>query len=382
MSIRLETALRVDEQRMGEAIALARSSLVRVSPNPRVGCVLYHASGQRIASGVTEPPGGRHAEIVALEDARAQGVSLAETTAYVTLEPCAHHGRTAPCVDALIQSGIARVCVGVIDPNPLVGGRGIQRLRDAGVIVEIGLLAESCEQLHSPFFKWIHRGQPWVSLKGAMTLDGCLSTASGQSQWITGIEARTHVHQLRAQVDAMMVGGETMRRDRPSLTVRHSEGTDPLPVAVSRRLSIPNDSPILQRSAILIHGPDAPEHRREAFSKMGATLVEVPYLEGHQGQSLDLNASLKALGALEITHLCVEGGGALHGSFLTAGLIDDLYLYIAPKLIGRGKPLFNFPSVAHMSEGWLLEGVQTTQLGSDLHIYGRFVHHQADTVEG
>ena len=254
--------LMVDQHRMREALNLAQKSMVRVSPNPRVGCVIYSTSGERIAEGVTSPPGGPHAEINALNHATRAGLSLHDAIVYVTLEPCAHTGRTGPCVDALIKAKVGRVCVGAIDPNPLVGGLGVKRLRTAGVRVDVGVLADECVTYHSPFFKWIKTGSPWVSLKGAMTLDGCLATASGDSKWITGIAARTHVHQLRAQVDALMIGGETARRDRPALTVRHCEGSDPVPIALSRSLSIPNDAPMVKEGVLLFHGSHASTERR------------------------------------------------------------------------------------------------------------------------
>ena len=363
----------IDEQRMDEAIALAQNDLTRTAPNPRVGCVIYDAQGQLIASGVTRPPGGRHAEAQALKNAADAGVSVRGATVYVTLEPCSHTGRSGPCVDKLIAAEVKRVCLGVVDPNPLVSGRGAKRLRQAGISVSVGVRQAECDRLHAPFFKWILTGRPWVSLKGAMTLDGCLATARGHSKWITGTEARTHVHQLRAQVDAIMVGGETARRDRPALTVRLCEGSDPTPIALSRRLSIPNDAPLLGAHALLIHGPDAPQERRAQLRDVGATLLEVPYLEDETSQ-LDLGAALDAIGAQGITHLCVEGGGHLHGSLLEARLADDLHLYIAPRLIGRGKPLFNFASTETIMDGWRLTQTHTQSLGDDLYLYGVLTH--------
>jgi len=367
----------VDEQRMGEAIALVHRHITRTAPNPRVGCVIYDVHGTLIASGVTNPPGGRHAEAQALHQAAQAGQSVKGATVYVTLEPCSHTGRSGPCVEALIAAEVSRICVGVIDPNPLVSGRGIKRLKAMGISVSVGVCKEACTRLHAPFFKWILTGRPWVSLKGAMTLDGCLATARGHSKWITGEAARTHVHQLRAQVDAVLVGGETARRDRPALTVRHCKGSNPIPVALSRRLSLPNDAPFLGEHALLIHGPDTPQERRAQLSALGATTIEIPYME-NQNSQLNLGIMLDALGARGITHLCVEGGGHLHGSLLQAGLADDLHLYIAPRLIGRGKPLFNFSSVETIMDGWQLTEVHTESLGNDLYMYGRITHPDED----
>lgn len=359
----------LDESRMREALQLAKESVVRTSPNPKVGCVIYSQDGTLIGQGVTSPPGGPHAEVNALNSVREAGYSLKGSSVYVTLEPCSHHGRTGPCSVALVQAGVAKVCIGVGDPNPLVAGRGVQVLRQANISVIQDVAKAECEAHHAAFFKWITTGLPWVSLKGAMTLDGCLATANGHSNWITGIEARTHVHQLRARVDAMMIGGETARRDRPALTVRHCEGSDPLAVAISRTLSIPNDAPFLRKNTILFHGQEASPERKANFIALGAKLLELP--KDQLGKGLDLNYALQALGSLGLTHLCVEGGGLLHGAFLQAQLVDDLHLYIAPRLIGRGKPLFNFPSVNTIPEGIELEQTLTQGLGKDFYFYGR-----------
>ena len=356
------------ELRMRQALGVAKESLVRTAPNPRVGCAIYSQSGDLIAEGITAPPGGPHAEIQAIRAAREMGHDLRGTSVYVTLEPCAHTGRTGPCADALIEAGVREVFVGASDPNPLVGGLGIVRLKEAGVRVETGVLGRECQKQHAPFFKWIRTGRPWVSLKGAMTLDGCLSTANGDSQWITGERARTHVHRLRAQVDGIMVGGETARRDRPSLNVRLCEGSDPIAIALSRSLSVPNDAPFIREGSLLFHSCDAPQVRIEQLSSRGATLIEVPLSD--EGRGLNLEDILDELGRREITHLCVEGGGRLHGAFLSAGLADDIHLYIAPKIIGRGKPLFQLPSVSLISEGYELSEIESEQIGEDLYLYG------------
>ena len=360
--------INLDQSRMREALALAKSSLVRSSPNPKVGCVIYNQDGLLIGQGVTSPPGGPHAEINALNSAKQAGHSLRGASVYVTLEPCSHTGRTGPCTVALTQAEVAEVYIGVVDPNPLVAGRGVQMLSQAGITVVQDVAKTECQDHHAAFFKWITTGLPWVSLKGAMTLDGCLATANGHSNWITGIEARTHVHQLRARVDAMMIGGETARRDRPSLTVRHCEGSDPQTVAISRTLSIPNDAPFLRENTILLHGQAASDERKLILEDLGVRLIELPL--HNSGKGLDLKYGLQELGHLGITHLCVEGGGFLHGSFLQDKLADDVHLYIAPKLIGRGKPLFNFTSVNTIADGIELEQNYIQQLGKDIYLYG------------
>jgi diaminohydroxyphosphoribosylaminopyrimidine deaminase/5-amino-6-(5-phosphoribosylamino)uracil reductase len=359
----------LDSERMGEAIDLASCSLIRTAPNPRVGCVIYSAEGERLSEGVTSPPGGPHAEASALRSLRARGVSAEGASVYVTLEPCAHYGRTPPCALALVEARVARVIIGALDPNPLVSGRGVSILREAGVEVEVGVEGARCEHLHAPFFKWVKTGQPWVTLKGAMTLDGCLATASGHSKWITGEEARAHVHSVRAQVGAVMVGGETARLDRPTLNVRLAEGSDPRPVVLSRELSLPRDLPCVtpESGALLCVGEGVDEERAARWRNRGAEVIEVPLnTEGY----LSLPAVLSALGEREITHLLVEGGGRLHGAFLSERLADDLHLYVAPKLIGRGRPLFNWPSVPTIPDGLELSEVRWGQVGADLHLYG------------
>ena len=299
----------------------------------------------------------------------AAGTGASGAHLYVTLEPCAHHGRTPPCVDAIIAAGISKVFIGTSDPNPLVAGRGVKKLQDAGIEVMIGVCKEDCDLLHAPFKKWITEGIPWVSLKGAMTLDGCLSTAAGHSKWITGKVARSHVHQLRASVDAILIGAETARRDRPQLNVRLVDGQDPRPVILSRMLLIPNDLPCIHSSAILVHGKDTPKDRRQFFLDKGCELIEVPFNKANDG--LCIKATLKALGQRDITHILIEGGGKIHGDFLNQKLADDLHLYIAPKIIGRGKPLFNLPSVAKIPQGMTLQSTSTQRLGDDIYLYGR-----------
>jgi diaminohydroxyphosphoribosylaminopyrimidine deaminase/5-amino-6-(5-phosphoribosylamino)uracil reductase len=362
------------EARMREALTLARESLTRTSPNPRVGCVIYAPTGERLAEGVTAPPGGAHAEAAALAALAERGVSAAGAWVYVTLEPCAHFGRTPPCANALIAAGVGRVYVGAGDPNPLVGGQGVARLREAGVSVEEGVLHAECADWHAPFFRWIATRRPWVTLKGAMTLDGCLATASGDSKWITGEAARAHAHSVRAQMDAVIVGGETARLDRPALTVRLSPGSSPTPVVLSRALDLPDDLPCGREGAVFVcaeglEGTEEGAARAALWRGRGVRVVGVP-LAG-AGGGLDLPATLSALGALGLTRVMVEGGGRLLGAILEAGLADEAWVYVAPKLIGRGRPLFDLRSVGAMREGWGLQGARWEVLGADVCVWGR-----------
>jgi diaminohydroxyphosphoribosylaminopyrimidine deaminase / 5-amino-6-(5-phosphoribosylamino)uracil reductase len=406
----------VHQQRMMQALQAAQSSKVRVSPNPKVGCVIYNQHHVCVATGVTDIPGLAHAEIKALhqlalwqrssksnnnvEANSDQSSDLTERLSrhprrrkssyrhfqqapnelarpqkddqeyylYVTLEPCSHHGRTPPCIDAIIDAGITSVYIGTSDPNPQVRGRGIALLEQAGILVYLGIAESTCERWHAPFKKWITQGIPWVTLKGAMTLDGCLATAQGHSQWITGTQARTHVHYIRAQVDAVMVGGATARIDQPRLNVRHCEGEDPIAVVLSRTLALPKKLPCVREGTLCIHGPLALESQRQAWLKRGVELIEVSLDDEANG--LDLSEVLVALGSRGITHLLVEGGGKLHASFIQADLIDDVMVYVAPKIIGRGRPLFALPSVPMIQDGWCLENQEVEFLGDDLLIRG------------
>lgn len=349
---------------MGQALALIAAARHRTHPNPKVGCVIVR-DGAVIGRGVSAPAGGAHAEIGALAEA---GEAARGADMYVTLEPCCHHGRTPPCTDAIINAGIARVFVGVRDPNPKVDGGGIAQLEAAGLPVEVDVLGPACAAQHAPFRRFIVSGRPWIILKAATTLDGRIATTAGDSKWITGAEARADVHRLRAEVDAVLVGGETARRDDPKLTVRHVAGADPLRVALDTRLSLPHSAHLMGPNTRLYHGPvDA--DRVAAVRATGATPVEVPLTAEAR---LDLGAVMRDLAEnAHIVRLLVEGGGALHGSLLEAGLADEAVFYVAPKFIGRGRPVLDLPSRPTVAEGWHLDAPQITPLGADVRIAGR-----------
>jgi diaminohydroxyphosphoribosylaminopyrimidine deaminase/5-amino-6-(5-phosphoribosylamino)uracil reductase len=349
---------------MGQALALIHAATHRTCPNPKVGCVIVR-DGVVIGQGVSAPAGGPHAEIRALREAgeRARGADL-----YVTLEPCCHHGRTPPCTEAIVAAGIRRVVVGVRDANPKVDGGGIAQLEAAGITVEVGALGEACARQHAPFQRFILDQRPWVILKAATTLDGRIATAEGDSKWITGPEARADVHRVRAQVDAVLVGGETARRDNPKLTVREAPGTDPLRIALDTRLALPLTAHLMAPNTRLYHGPGVPQARIDAVAATGARPVAVPT---NAAGRLELSAVLRDL-ALEanVVRLLVEGGGALHGGLLDAGLVDEALFYVAPKLIGRGRPVLDLPSRPTIAEGWQLEDVRMVPLGPDVRIGG------------
>ncbi len=315
---------------MAEAVGLGRSVRRRSSPNPWVGCVVVPDGGGPAFEGATEPPGGRHAEAVALALA---GEAARGATVYVSLEPCAHHGRTPPCADALVAAGVARVVVATEDPDLRVSGRGIERLRAAGIDVEVGVGRAGAEELLAPYLKQRRTGRPWVVLKLAATLDGRTAAPDGTSRWITGPAARADVHALRAESDAVAVGAGTVRSDDPSLTVRDVEGRDPLRVVLGR---VPP----------------------------GAAVA--PALE-HVGPLEDL---LDELGRREVLQLLVEGGPEVAHSFHAAGLVDRYVVYVAPALLGGddGSPLLRGPGAPSMADVWRGRLGEVRVLGGDVRI--------------
>ncbi len=320
-----------DREREVMALAIAEARRGRTSPNPRVGAVLVR-DGAILATGFHERAGAPHAEVDAI--AKATG-SLDGATLYVTLEPCNHHGRTGPCTEAILDAGIRHVVIGARDPAPHVPG-AIERLRSAGVHVEVGLLEEECNALVADFAKHIRTGLPFVTLKAAITLDGKIATRSGDSKWITGEAARTEAHRLRANADAILVGVSTVLCDDPSLTVRHVEGRDPLRVVLDADLRTPPSAAVLdpagdsEADTLIIHADDLPSEARKAPGGSGVELAGVP----RDRRGVDLSAGLELLGSRNVMGLLVEGGARVHGSFLDLGLADRAALFIAPKILG------------------------------------------------
>lgn len=322
---------------MALAISLGRRGLGRVWPNPAVGCVLVRG-GAIVGRGWTRPGGRPHAETVALAQA---GAAARGATAYVSLEPCAHHGQTPPCAGALVDAGIARVVTALTDPDPRVAGGGHARLRDAGVAVTTGVLEAEARRANEGFLSRITRGRPHLTLKLAASVDGRIATATGESQWITGPEARRAVHAMRARHDAVLVGGGTARIDDPSLTVR-GLGTahQPVRVVAARRLDLPMDGKLWQDIAAapvwLCHGPDAAADRRQACTARGARLLGIPVTSD---RNLDPRAMLAGLGDAGLTRVFCEGGGALAASLLAEGLVDELVTFGAGLALGaEGTP--------------------------------------------
>jgi diaminohydroxyphosphoribosylaminopyrimidine deaminase/5-amino-6-(5-phosphoribosylamino)uracil reductase len=321
-----------DEELMRRAIGLAAGVRTSTSPNPWVGAVLVTADGSTF-DGATEPPGGRHAEIVAIDAARAVGAPTVGGTLFTTLEPCAHHGRTPPCADALVDAGVTRVVVGIEDPDSNVAGRGIERLRNAGIDVEVGVGAAAVRSQLAPYVKHRTTGRPWVLLKLASSLDGRTAAPDGTSQWITGPAARADAHRLRAESDAVIVGAGTVRADDPSLTVRDAHGDDPLRV-------------------VLGHAP------------AGARVQPCVELDG------PLTGVLDELGRRGVVQAMVEGGATVAGQFHREGLVDRYVVYLAPALFGGddGRPLLFGRGAATMADVWRGRITTVEQLGDDLKI--------------
>lgn len=362
---------KADPAHMDRAIALAAHPPWRTSPNPTVGCVVVK-DGAVIGEGVTRPAGQAHAEVVALE---AAGEAARGADMYVTLEPCSHFGRTPPCTDAILAAGIRRVFVGVIDPNPLVHGEGLRKLEAAGVAVEVGLLGARCARQLAPFRRFILDRRPWVMLKAAVTLDGRIAAAGGDSKWITGEAARVDVHRLRARADAVLVGAGTARTDDPRLTVRHGPdaeraGVDPLRVVLDTDASLPPDAAMLGEGCLVCHGPMAEDKRVAALAATGAELLELPL--GRSG--LELDALMSALRERGVVRLMVEGGGVLHGALLGARLADEACIYVAPRFVGRGVPLLDLPSAATIAAGWRIDPVDVRAFGPDVRLRGPIVY--------
>ena len=351
----------LDEKWMKLALREAARAVGRTSPNPAVGCVIVKG-GKLIAGGFTQPPGHDHAEVNALKKA---GAKAKGATAYVTLEPCNHVGRTGKCSEALIAAGVSRVVIGMRDPNPHVDGGGVARLKKARVATEVGILEAECQAHLAKWTKWVLTGRPWVTLKAAVTLDGRLAAKSGDSKWVSGERSRRHAHQMRSIVDAVLVGARTVAMDDPQLTARIPKGRDPKRVILDGKLSIPAKSRALP-GALVISALDAKP--RDDLAIEGVEIVQVPGQDG----KVDLGEMLNALGRRGIIWLLVEGGGQVHGQLLQAGLVDDVVLYIAPKLVGAGGvPLLGVEGVKSMAEAWRLESVEHKRLDDDVLVTGR-----------
>lgn len=357
-----------DEAYMREALRLARNGRGRTSPNPMVGAVLVR-DGRVVGEGWHRRAGTEHAEIHAL---RMAGPLAAGATLYVTLEPCAHTGHTGPCARALIEAGVRRVVASLEDPNPLVAGKGLQMLREAGVEVACGLLEAEARRLNEAFLKWIVTGRPFVTLKMAMTLDGKIASAAGASQWITGEPARIYGHALRDENDAVLVGIGTVLADHPALTARLPDGSGrhPRRVILDSRARISPDEPLLHDGlapVLIAVTEEAPEAKVETLRALGAEVLVC-------GARPPVDAALlmRALGERSITSALVEGGGAVHFSMLAAGLADKVRAFIAPMLLGGREAASAVAGAGflRLEEAARLRDVEIERLGEDILLTG------------
>ena len=371
---------------MARALQLAAHGLNTTTPNPRVGCVLVNGDVV-IGEGWHEKAGGPHAERAAIVAAlsnysrgdTAPGYAMTHAvtrdalrgaTAYVTLEPCSHHGRTPPCADALIDAGVARVVAAMTDPNPQVAGRGFQRLRDAGITVDVGLMADAARELNLGFVSRFVRGRPWVRLKVAMSLDGKTALANGVSQWITGPDARRDGHRWRAQSCAVLTGHGTVRDDNPRLTVRDVPcSRQPLRVVVDSRLQTPPTAAVLDGGALLFAAQDDAA-RRTALEAAGADIVLLPNADG----KVDLPAMLAELARRGINEVLVEAGAQLNGSLLREGCVDELLIYQAPLLLGdAARGAFAGTALTQLAQASRLRVMERRMIGADSFLRARLV---------
>jgi len=355
------------------ALQLAAIGRVISPPNPAVGCVLVSADGQLLGAGSTQRTGGPHAEIMALRDAQERGHSVAGATAYVTLEPCSHQGRTGPCCDALIAAGIKKVVASLTDPNPKVGGQGFERLRAAGIEVEVGPGAAESRELNIGFFSRMVRGTPWVRMKMAASLDGQTALENGTSQWITSAPARADGHAWRARACAVLTGIGTVLEDNPRLDVREVDTPrQPQLVVVDSRLETPLDAHLfIAGRAITIYAAVPNDAKKAALEARGATVVYCPGGQPGTEGKVDLAAMLRDLATREINEVHVEAGHKLNGSLVREGLVDEFLLYLAPKLLGAGRGMVNIGPLAELSQAVELEFRETTMIGPDLRILAR-----------
>ncbi len=354
---------------MKRAIELAKTAMGHTSPNPMVGCVVVK-DGKVVAEGCHERYGEYHAERNALTRCQ-EDVTGADL--YVTLEPCCHHGKTPPCTDIIIEKNIGHVYVGAMDPNPKVAGKGVDILKSHGIPVTTGILEEECLAMNEIFFHYISTGLPFVAMKYAMTLDGKIATATGHSKWVTGEEARSHVQLLRKQYSGIMVGVDTVIADNPMLNCRMEEGVNPVRIICDSHLRIPLDCEIVKTaneiSTIVVHVEGIDPEKQKELESTGVELLCCG-----DGNRVSLKQLLHKLGEMKIDSILVEGGGTLHGSLLETGMVQRVYAYIAPKLVGgkEAKSPIEGSGVEKMSQAAKLEQMEMLSLGPDLCITGRF----------
>jgi diaminohydroxyphosphoribosylaminopyrimidine deaminase / 5-amino-6-(5-phosphoribosylamino)uracil reductase len=353
-----------DESYIRLAVEIAKKGMGSVSPNPLVGCVIIK-NDRIIGAGYHERYGGPHAEINAISSATE---SVEGATLYINLEPCSHHGKTPPCVDRIIECKIAKVVIGTMDMNPLVSGEGIKKLKTSGIDVKVGVLEKECIELNKFFFKYITKKIPFVSLKAALTLDGKIADASGDSKWISSVASRRYVHYLRSKYDAVLIGTGTALKDNPSLTVRLTEGRNPKRIILDAGLKMNFTQNLFLNNSdkklyIITSKENAEKQKVRTLKKRGINVVFVK--EDNDGR-LSLKSILKELAKLQISSLLVEGGGEIFSSFIKNNLYDDILMFITPKLLGSGIPVINNLGVKNIKKAYKLKIRDTERIGDDL----------------
>ena len=368
------------------ALVQAKKASYISPPNPAVGCVLVSPAGKVIAQGHTQAVGGAHAEVMALRDAAASGESTHEATAYVTLEPCSHYGRTPPCCNALIEAKVAKVVIALLDPNPLVAGKGVELLQKAGIEVEVLPVdhpqAVAAKELMIGFFSRMVRKRPWVRLKIAASLDGKTALENGQSKWITSSEARDDGHAWRARASAVLTGIGTVLADDPSLDVRAvPTQRQPDVVIVDSALQTPVTAKVFTIKNIAAKAINTPSRgifiytntqnmvTQAALEAMGATVIVLP--QSDASGKVDLHAMMQDLAKREINELHVEAGSTLNGALISAGLVDEFLFYVAPKFLSSGRGMADLPGLADVNLAAAFEFVSADKVGEDLRILGR-----------
>ncbi len=356
---------------MARALQLAERGLFTTTPNPRVGCVIVK-DGQTIGEGWHERAGETHAEVMALRSSVGAGdTALSGSTAYVTLEPCSHFGKTPPCADALIAAGITRVVVAMQDPNPLVAGQGLAKLRAAGIAVEYGLLEHEARELNVGFVSRMSRGRPWLRVKIAVSIDGKTALKNGVSQWITGEAARKNAHHWRARSCAILTGIGSVKHDNPRLTVRDvTTSRQPLRVVLDSRLETSPKAALLANGGALIFYAENDPNRQQALEDAGAEVLTMPNADGR----IDLAAMLQELGRRGVNEVLVEAGSALNGALLAENLVDELLIYQAPILIGEAaRGMFAIGEITRLGDAKRLHILERRTLGDDSLILARLL---------
>ncbi|CAB3740584.1 bifunctional diaminohydroxyphosphoribosylaminopyrimidine deaminase/5-amino-6-(5-phosphoribosylamino)uracil reductase RibD [Achromobacter kerstersii] len=353
---------------MRRALALAESVLYTTAPNPRVGCVIVR-DGRVLGEGATQPPGGPHAEVCALRDAQARQEAVQGATMYVTLEPCSHFGRTPPCVDAVLAAKPARVVVAIGDPNPLVNGQGLARLRAAGIEVTTGVCAEEALAINAGFISRMSRGLPWVWMKMAASLDGRSALHNGMSQWITGPEARVDGHRWRARSCVVLTGMGTVLKDDPQLNVR---GVDtprqPRKAVVDGRFEIPEDARLFDGAEVILFTAREDAAKAVRLADKNARVVVLP---GQEPGRVDLPGMMDWFAKEQFNEVHVEAGAGLSGALVASGCVDELLLYLAPVLLGDAAGMVRLPMLEHLDAARRYEFIDTARVGADLRLRAR-----------